>query len=129
MNNMLLQYIEAGFIYLFIYFLKAVGASRRESGPFKKLCHGVFFYRAFTCNIRFLWHEELIEGGLRQAFDVSRCDFHFVSCVPLQRLQHGKVVCSWNQFGHPLFLFILEERKKVAELKNQCFSLHFVAQV
>lgn len=73
----------------------------------------VFFYRAFTCNVGFLWHEELIEGGLRQAFDVARCDFHFVSRVPLQRLQHRKIICPWNELGHPLLLFILRRERRV----------------
>lgn len=74
-----------------------------------KLQAEVFLYHAFTCNVRFLWHEELIEGGLRQAFHVARCDFHFISRVPLERVQQGMVLRTRNELGHPLFLFILAE--------------------
>lgn len=70
---------------------------------------------SFTCDVGLLRHEELIEGGLRQALDVACCDFHFISRVPLQRLQHREVVRPRNQLGHPLLLFILRVEREGKE--------------
>ena len=67
-----------------------------------------------TCDIGLLWHEELIEGRLRQALDIARRDLHFVSRVPLQRLKHREIVGSGNELGHPLLLFILTGGKRGA---------------
>lgn len=63
---------------------------------------------ACTCDIWFLWHGKFDKGGLRQAFDVAGSDLHFILRVPLERLQHDKVIHTRNQLGLPLFLLILD---------------------
>ncbi len=60
-----------------------------------------------TCDVGFLRREELEEGGLRQALDVTRRDLHVIARVPLQRLQQREIIQAGNQLRHPLLLFIL----------------------
>lgn len=38
--------------------------ARQDKRGFKRQRINISWKHAFTCNIRFLWHEELIEGGL-----------------------------------------------------------------
>lgn len=61
-----------------------------------------------TCDVGFLRREELEEGGLRQALDVTRRDLHVIARVPLQRLQQREIIQAGNQLRHPLLLFILQ---------------------